>query len=68
MGFPVGKSVGLGVAVANAVPMVKEHADWQTQKNGGCGGVRELCDFILQAQNKAELALEGYLKQDHIRQ
>lgn len=66
--LPLIKLVGFGVAVANAVPMVKEYADWQTQKNGGRGGVRELCDFILQAQNKTERALEGYLKQDHIQQ
>lgn len=66
--LPLIKLVGLGVAVANAVPMVKEYADWQTQKNGGQGGVRELCDLILHAQNKSELALDGYLKQDKIQQ
>lgn len=61
--LPLIQQVGLGVAVHNAVPQVKEFADWQTEKTGGRGAVRELCDLILNAQNKAEAALEGYLKQ-----
>lgn len=61
--LPLIKQVGLGVAVANAVPLVKEFADWRTEKKGGRGGVRELCDLILKAQNKGDMALEGYLKQ-----
>lgn len=55
------QQVGLGVAVANAVHQVKEFADWQTQKSGGRGAVRELCDLILNAQNKTDLALATYL-------
>ena len=42
---------------------VKEFADWQTEQTGGRGAVRELCDLILNAQDKADLALAGYLKQ-----
>ena len=48
--------VGLGVAVADAHPSVLQQADWQTHINGGFGAVRELCDLLLQAQNKLELA------------
>lgn len=54
------KRVGFGVAVANAVPQVKEFALWQTQSSGGNGAVREVCDFILNAQHKFEEALQGY--------
>jgi len=54
------RKAGLGVAVANAVSQVKEFAAWQTQQHGGRGAVRELCDLILNAQNKQELALNGY--------
>jgi len=61
--LPIIQQVGLGVAVANAVRQVKEFADWQTEKEGGNGAIRELCDLILNAQNKTDLALEGYLKQ-----
>ena len=53
--------VGLGVAVADAVAQVKECALWSTRCLGGCGAVREVCDFILHAQNKQEVALARYL-------
>ncbi len=58
--LPIIQRVGFGVAVANAVPQVKEYAIWQTQLSGGNGAVREVCDFILNAQHKFEKALQGY--------
>jgi len=61
--LPIIQQVGLGVAVANAVRQVKEFAAWQTEQIGGRGAVREVCDLILNAQNKADLALAGYLSQ-----
>jgi 3-deoxy-D-manno-octulosonate 8-phosphate phosphatase (KDO 8-P phosphatase) len=60
--LPIIQTVGLGVAVANAVDAVKEFAFWQTEKTGGRGGVRELCDLILTAQGSTALALENYLQ------
>ncbi|MBY0545127.1 MAG: 3-deoxy-manno-octulosonate-8-phosphatase KdsC [Gammaproteobacteria bacterium] len=50
--IPLFRRVGLAVAVANAVPLVKEYADWTTQASGGRGAVREICDFILDTHNK----------------
>ncbi len=61
--LPLIQQAGLGVAVGNAVSQVKEFADWQTQQTGGRGAVRELCELILNAQNKTDLALQGYLNQ-----
>ncbi|STX28634.1 hydrolase [Legionella beliardensis] len=55
------QQVGLGIAVANAVPQVKEFAVWQTEQTGGRGAVREVCDLILNAQQKQEDALARYL-------
>lgn len=55
------RQVGFGVAVANAVNQVKEFALWQTEMHGGKGAVREVCDFILNAQNKLDEALHKYL-------
>jgi 3-deoxy-D-manno-octulosonate 8-phosphate phosphatase (KDO 8-P phosphatase) len=43
---------GLAVAVQNAVATVKQHAHWTTTKTGGHGAVREICEYILAAQNK----------------
>ncbi len=59
--LPLIKQVGFGVAVADAVDAVKQAADWQTTKPGGNGGVRELCDLILETQNKSDAALDTYL-------
>ena len=55
------KQVGLSIAVSNAVSEVRAHADWVTEKSGGQGAVREVCDLILQVHNKTEVALERYL-------
>jgi len=41
------KYVGLGVAVKDAYPEVKNVAKLVTQKNGGEGAVRETVDYIL---------------------
>lgn len=41
------KYVGLGVAVRDAYPEVKNAAKLVTQKNGGEGAVRETVDYIL---------------------
>lgn len=53
-------AVGLGIAVANAMPYVAQHAAYKTVRNGGDGAVREICDLILQAQGKLETLLEQY--------
>ncbi|MDP3559007.1 MAG: HAD hydrolase family protein, partial [Legionellaceae bacterium] len=63
--IPFIKKVGLGVAVANARPEVLSVAHWRTQAKGGKGAVRELCDFMLSAQGKSEIALERYLGTTH---
>ena len=58
--LPIIRQVGLGIAVGNAVSQVKEFATWQTIALGGQGAIREVCDFILNAQNKSEAALQEY--------
>lgn len=58
--LPIIQTVGFGVAVSNAVFQIKEFALWQTKQAGGFGAVREVCDYILKAQNKLEEALNGY--------
>lgn len=59
--LPIMKQVGLSVAVSNAVHQVKEMATWTTERHGGRGGVREVCDLILTAQNKMDTALAKFL-------
>ena len=59
--LPVMMHVGLAIAVADANEAVKACADWSTTLNGGLGAVREVCDLILQAQDKFESLLNHYL-------
>ena len=59
--LPAMKISGLAIAVANAHPLVKKHADWTTLKEGGAGAVREICELILTAQGKLEAIYEEYL-------
>lgn len=48
------RAVGLPIAVANAMPEVKEIAVLQTEASGGHGAVREALNFIMHAQGKLE--------------
>ena len=43
--------VGYSIAVANAVPTVREACDYTTRAPGGRGAVREVCELILAAQD-----------------
>lgn len=47
---------GLGVAVNDAHPLVRQRADYITQLNGGRGCVRELCDLMLEARGMLDQA------------
>ncbi|HQQ62608.1 MAG TPA: HAD-IIIA family hydrolase [Pseudomonadales bacterium] len=57
------RHVGLGVAPANAVALVRSHAKLVTRAAGGAGAVREACEFILAAQGKLIAAQHDYLGQ-----
>jgi len=42
--------VGLPVAVADAYPEVDGHVAWRTERAGGFGAVREICDAVFNAK------------------
>lgn len=48
------KIVGIPIGVSDAYPEVLKHAKFMTEKKGGYGAVREVCDWIYSAQNKPE--------------
>lgn len=60
--LPIMVRVGLSIAVNDANSAVKDYADWCTDTSGGLGAVREVCDFIMQAQGTYEKALNSYLQ------
>ena len=50
--IPIMEKVGLSFAVADAIEPVKAIASMTTQKKGGRGAVREVCDLIYNAKTK----------------
>jgi len=51
--LPALRLVGIAVAVADAVPIVRRTAHYVTRTDGGHGAIREICDLILAAGNPA---------------
>jgi 3-deoxy-D-manno-octulosonate 8-phosphate phosphatase (KDO 8-P phosphatase) len=48
--LPLMAAVGFAGAVADAHPLVKSAAHWVSERPGGRGAVRELCDALLRAR------------------
>lgn len=55
--FPALEVVGLPICVADAYPEVVPHIAYKTQKQGGYGAVREVCDLIYEAKLGIRLGL-----------
>ncbi|MBN4053484.1 3-deoxy-manno-octulosonate-8-phosphatase KdsC [Haliea sp. AH-315-K21] len=55
------RRVGFGITVPNANPVILQHALCCTERPGGQGAVREICDLILQAQNKFDAAIAPFM-------
>ncbi|MCL2457270.1 MAG: HAD hydrolase family protein [Desulfobulbus sp.] len=50
MDLPLLNRAGFAVAPANAVAEIRQRAHYTTERPGGRGAVREVCDLILEAQ------------------
>ncbi|MCM5703113.1 KdsC family phosphatase [Larsenimonas salina] len=55
---------GLGVSVPNAPTYIQENADVVTQRAGGYGAVRELCELIVDAKGQWPQTMRRYLATD----
>jgi 3-deoxy-D-manno-octulosonate 8-phosphate phosphatase (KDO 8-P phosphatase) len=49
--LPLLETVGVSISVANGVAAVQERCDYITQRPGGFGAVREICDLVVAAQS-----------------
>ncbi len=58
--WPVIKSVGLGVAVADAAEELRQDANYTTSVDGGHGALREVIELLLKNTNRWETALRKY--------
>lgn len=59
--LPVLTRVGFAASVPNGHIEVRQRVHYVTTVSGGKGAAREVCDFILQAQGKYDLALAEFL-------
>ncbi len=55
------QKAGLGLTVANGDSYVRQHADWQSSRDGGQGAVREACEFILHCRGDLDTVRETFL-------
>jgi 3-deoxy-D-manno-octulosonate 8-phosphate phosphatase (KDO 8-P phosphatase) len=63
---PPMRLAGLAIAVQNAAAPVKQCAHWITEKSGGHGAGREVCDYILSAQDKLNAATAAITDTDQV--
>jgi 3-deoxy-D-manno-octulosonate 8-phosphate phosphatase (KDO 8-P phosphatase) len=59
--LPVICRAGLGITVSNAPLITQQYATWVTSAKGGEGAVREVCDFILKAQDLYQPMIQQYI-------
>ncbi|HHJ34675.1 MAG TPA: 3-deoxy-manno-octulosonate-8-phosphatase KdsC [Gammaproteobacteria bacterium] len=59
--LPIMTQLGFAIAVQNAHPFVKQYAHWVTDRSGGKGAVRDVCEFILEAKGLLEDKLHSYV-------
>ena len=59
--LPVLKCVGLSVIVSDAASNMSDYVDFVTEKPGGAGAVREVCELILKAKKKWAHCFDKFL-------
>jgi 3-deoxy-D-manno-octulosonate 8-phosphate phosphatase (KDO 8-P phosphatase) len=59
--LPAMNRAGLAIAVADAHPLVKEHAHWTTTARGGHGAAREICELIMNSQGTLQSIIQDFL-------
>ncbi|MEN8142927.1 MAG: HAD family hydrolase [Thermodesulfobacteriota bacterium] len=62
--LPVMTRVGFAATVADGAPEVCEIAHYVTEKPGGKGAVREVCDLIIEVQGSHGKLLKQYLEDE----
>ncbi|MDL2283950.1 HAD hydrolase family protein [Oxalobacter sp. OttesenSCG-928-P03] len=60
--LPILIRAGFSASVPNGHAEVRSRVDYVTEAAGGNGAIREICDLILQAQEKYLPIMESYLK------
>jgi 3-deoxy-D-manno-octulosonate 8-phosphate phosphatase (KDO 8-P phosphatase) len=61
--LPILRRVGFSATVADAIPQVFPLVDFVTERPGGRGAVREICDLLLKASGKWDEMTARYFKE-----
>ena len=61
--LPIMSQVGFAIAVQSAHAYVKQHSHWITDRAGGRGAVRDVCELMLEARGTLADTLASYLHQ-----
>ena len=56
------RHVGLSLCVPESPQLVREHSSYVTQRSGGHGAIREVCELIMSAQDTLDAQLAPYLQ------
>lgn len=59
--LPILRRVGFSMTVPNAPEIIRKYVHLVTKNKGGKGAVREVCEFIMKAQDQYESVLQSYL-------
>lgn len=59
--LPAMRRCGLALTVPRAPTLVRQHAHYVTQQEGGKGAAREVCELIMQAQGTFNAQMAVYL-------
>jgi len=59
--LPVMTRCGLSICVPSSPVLVKKHAHYVTNSEGGQGAVREVCEMIMRSQGTLDTQLDKYL-------
>jgi 3-deoxy-D-manno-octulosonate 8-phosphate phosphatase (KDO 8-P phosphatase) len=59
--LPVMRRAGLAITVPAAPELVKAHSHYITIRNAGHGAVREVCEWMMRAQNTFDRMMAPYL-------
>ena len=60
--LPILRRCGLAACVPEAPALVRNHVHYVTDRPGGAGAVREICELLMAAQGTLEATLQEYLR------
>jgi len=59
--LPILRRAGFSITVPQASEIIRQHVDYITKRKPGKGAVREVCEFILESQDRLQSVLQSYL-------